>query len=370
MKRQLPKYRILYDKLRQEITSGSLPSGRKLPSKRTLAASYGLSLVTVEHALELLEQEGYVASRERSGVTVIYRAGEFLKTPDAIPEENSPSGADRHASQRKTGRASLTGEPFPTFPISVLSKTARKVISEQESGLLVKSPNEGLLRFRTAISDYLDRNRGIRVTPDEIFIGSGAEYLYGLIVEALGPEKTFGIEDPSYEKIRLVYERKGVKIEALKLGKDGIRTEELMRSKADVLHISPFRSFPSGVTAGASKKQEYLDWLKKGKRVIVEDDFESEFSLLRKPEDTVYALSAGRNVIYLNSFSRTISPALRVGYMVLPRALTGVFRKRVGFYSCTVPVFEQLLITELLESGDFERHLNRIRRNLRKAGES
>lgn len=346
------KYMKLYEALRTEIVSGALPYGHKLPSKRTLSETYGYSLVTVEHALELLQWEGYTASRERSSVRVIYRADEFLTAPEAsaLPAPAEPAAET---------------PLFPPFPFSVLSKTARKVISERAEDILVKPPNEGLLLFRTAISNYLARNRGIRTAPDRIVIGSGAEYLYGLIVEAVGENRTFGIEDPSYEKIRLVYERKGVRIEPLKLGKDGIDSRALKASEADILHISPFRSFPSGVTAGASKKQEYLNWLRAGDRIIVEDDYESEFSLLRKPEDTVYGLSGGQNVIYLNSFSRTVSPALRVGYMVLPEALAPVFKERVGFYSCTVPTFEQYLLTELLESGVFERHLNRIRRELR-----
>ena len=178
MKRETPKYRILYDKLRQEITSGSLSYGRKLPSKRVLAASYGLSIVTVEHAVELLEQEGYVTSIERSGVRVIYRAGELLET--------------RGTGEHKAGPVTNKPEPVTdegegntgSFPISVLAKAARKVISEREAELLIKPPGEGLRLFRTAVSDYLDRNRGIHALPEQIIIGSGSEYLYGLIVEA------------------------------------------------------------------------------------------------------------------------------------------------------------------------------------------
>ena len=135
-----------------------------------------------------------------------------------------------------------------------------------------------------------------------------------------------------------------------------------MATEATVLHITPYRSFPSGVTASASKRREYLRWAEAGDRYIVEDDFESEFSLLRKPEETVFARSRSQNVIYLNTFSRTVSPSLRVGYMVLPRKLLPVFEMRVGFYSCTVPAFEQYVLAELLEGGDFERHINRIRR--------
>lgn len=352
------KYMRLYEALRSEITSGSLPYGRKLPSKRALSEEYGYSLITVEHSLELLCREGYVSSKERSGFFVTYRSGEWFTGPGERGEENAFSGGEASPDSWSRG--------IRPFPFSVLSKIMRKVLADRGELLLKKSPNEGLYCFRKAISDYLYRNRGISARPEAIVIGSGAEYLYGLIVEAFGKERIFGLEDPSYEKIRKVYERKGVRTELLSLGSGGIDSEALSGTKAGILHISPFRSFPSGITASASKKQEYLRWVREGDRLIVEDDFESEFSLLRKPEDTVFGLSGGERVIYLNTFSRTVSPALRVGYMVLPEDLLPVLLEKTGFYSCTVPSFEQYVLTELLTSGDFERHINRIRRELRK----
>ena len=140
----------------------------------------------------------------------------------------------------------------------------------------------------------------------------------------------------------------------------------LAASAADVLHVTPFHSWPTGVTAPAAKRYEYLDWARRGERFIVEDDFESEFSLLRKPEETVFAATQMQNVIYLNTFSRTVSPSMRVGYMVLPERLVPVFREKVGFYSCSVPAFEQYVLAELLKNGEFERHINRVSRRERK----
>ena len=197
-------------------------------------------------------------------------------------------------------------------------------------------------------------------------IGSGAEYLYGLIVQLLGRERVFALEDPSYDKIRRVYQAHGVTCEMLRLGSDGIRSDELTRASATVLHVTPFHSFPSQVTASAGKRLEYLRWAKERGGYIVEDDFDSEFSVSSKSEDTLFALEPERSVIYMNTFSKTIAPSMRVGYMVLPPALSERFRREVGFYSCTVPVFEQYVLAELIGSGDFERHINRIRRRRRK----
>ena len=171
---------------------------------------------------------------------------------------------------------------------------------------------------------------------------------------------------PGYDRHFGIVSQFGFECVCVPLGEDGIRGDALSRTPSTVLHITPFRSFPTGITASASKRSAYIRWASEGDRYIVEDDFESEFSLLRKPEETVFSRSERQNVIYMNTFSRTISSSLRVGYMVLPRALLPLFCQRVGFYSCTVPAFEQYVLAELIDSGDFERHINRMRRKKRR----
>jgi len=346
-------YMQLYRRLRGDIVSGAYPHGSKLPSKRLLAESAGVSLVTAEHAYAILCDEGYIESRERSGYYVSYRARDCFPGVDAPPLPEQP------AVHTEGGE----------FPFSVLARTMRRVLSDHAEGLLVKSPNNGCAALRQAICDYLARSRGIRVKPSQVVIGSGAEYLYGLIVQLLGRERVYGVESPSYDKIRRVYEANGVVCEALRLGADGVRTDELARARATALHVTPFHSFPSGVTASAGKRAEYIRWAQERDGFIIEDDFDSEFTLSSKAEDTVFSLEPERSVIYLNTFSKTIAPSIRVGYMVLPPALTDAFERRVGFYSCTVPLFEQYVLAELLRSGDFERHLNRVRRKRRRQQE-
>lgn len=343
-------YLQLYHRLRDDIVGGVYPHGSKLPSKRQLAEDTGVSLVTVEHAYAILCDEGYLESRQRSGYFVAYRAGDCFPGAGTEPPR-------LEADFRATG-----GE----FPFSVLAKTMRRVLSDYGESLLVKSPNNGCAALRQAISDYLARSRGIRVRPSQIVLGSGAEYLYGLIVQLLGRDRVYGVESPSYEKIRRVYQANGVAVDPLRLGTDGIRTDELARTEATVLHVTPFHSFPSGVTASAGKRTEYIRWAQERCGCIVEDDFDSEFTLSSKAEDTVFSLEPERSVIYLNTFSKTIAPSIRVGYMVLPPALLDAFERSVGFYSCTVPLYEQYVLAELLRSGDFERHLNRVRRRRRK----
>jgi GntR family transcriptional regulator/MocR family aminotransferase len=252
------------------------------------------------------------------------------------------------------------------FPLSVLSKTMRKILTEHGDLLLEKSQNYGCTELREAIGRYLARNKGITIDTEQIIIGSGSEYLYGLIVELFGRSRVFAIESPSYKKIEQVYKATELNFELLPLTQTGIESEALSSTTADVLHTTPYRSYPSGVTATASKRHEYVRWASREGRYIIEDDFESEFSVSTKPTETLFSLSKNDNVIYLNTFSKTISPSLRVGYMVLPKHLVKVFEEKLGFYSCTVSTFMQYVLTELIDNGDFERHINRVRRRIRK----
>lgn len=351
-----PAYVQLYRQLRDDIVQGLYPYSAKLPSKRLLADETGVSVITVEHAYALLCDEGYVESRERSGYFVCFRPGDGFASvaePEHLPLHPPVLSSAPPVSQE-------------SFSYPLLARTMRKVMSEYGDVLLQKSPNQGCLALRDAIRQYLMRSRGIVADTGQIVIGSGSEYLYGLIASLLGRERTYAIESPSYHKIQQVYLACDVKIEALPLGRDGIKSSALETTCADILHITPYRSFPSGVSASASKRHEYLRWADVPNRYIIEDDFESEFSVSRKAEETLFAHTKKENVIYMNTFSKTISPALRASYMVLPKPLVPLFDEKLGFYSCTVPTFEQYVLTELLNSGNFERHINRVRREKRK----
>lgn len=351
-KEKRPVYLQLYNQIRDDIVNDILHYNGKLPSIRGLAEETGVSTVTVEHAYALLCDEGYVEPRERSGFVVCFR---------------KKDGFAAAASFSQKYHTAYRAEPsHPEFSLSVLSKTMRRVLTEHGDLLLEKSPNLGCAELREAIKSYLGRNRGITVDVEQIVIGSGSEYLYGLIVELLGRNRVFAIESPSYKKIEQVYKATEIQYELLPLTHTGIDSKALGETSADILHTTPYRSYPSGVTATASKRHEYVRWASEDNRYIIEDDFESEFSVSTKPTETLFALSKRDNVIYLNTFSKTISPSLRVGYMVLPKHLVSVYEEKLGFYSCTVPTFMQYVLTELLNNGDFERHINRVRRKMRK----
>ncbi len=341
-------YLKIYEQLKKEIIAGVYPYGSRLPSKRTLAEEMGTSVIPVEHAYELLCEEGYAQARARSGHFAVYREDDMITNPEPQKAKPVPLSPARAAKS--------------DFPYTVLAKTMRRVLLDYQAKIMIKSPNHGCPELRQALSLYLKRSCKMEARPEQILIGSGAEYLYGLAVQLLGRGRIFGIENPSYEKIRRVYRANAVSCDLLKLGPDGIRTADLEKTRATVLHVTPFHSFPSGITASVSKRMEYLRWAEKRGGFIIEDNYDAELTVSRKNEDTLFSLSKEGRVIYLNTFSKTIAPSIRVGYMVLPERLLEDFGRKLGFYSCTVPVFEQYVLAELLQSGDFERHINRVRR--------
>ena len=367
-----PAYLQLYHQLRDDITGGICPYGTRLPSKRFLAAETGTSVITVQHAYDLLADEGYIESRERSGFFVSYREHELF--PAANTAANAAAGRigtlempEIHEISDIPLRGPVVSPEEEQFPFSVLARTARRVLSERGESLLQRSPNSGTIELREAIAQYLVRSRRINVLPEQIVIGSGSEYLYNLIVQMLGRDRVFALEDPSYEKIRLVYEASGVQCRMIPMDWEGVRLGALGRTEASVLHVTPFNSYPSGITATASRRAGYIRWAAGKDRFIIEDDFDSEFSMSTKAEDTLFSLEPLKSVIYMNTFTRTISPAVRVGYMVLPAELSTAMQEKISFYSCTVPVFTQHMLAELIRSGDFERHINRVRRRRRQA---
>lgn len=359
------KYYYLYSAIKEDILSGNLKQNEKLPSKRSLAEHLGISLITVENAYQMLKDEGYIESRERSGYFVA----------EIIPMRRNPK-EKKKLDLLEVGDAGNRAETKETmFPESVYFKTVRSVLTEYGSELLEKSPNEGCAILRNAIAKYLLRYRGIFAQPEQIIIGSGAEHLYSTVVRLFGQEKVYGIENPSYKQIRMVYEGMGAQCELLQMGEEGILSTELERTNADILHVTPFHSYPSGVTASVRKRHEYLEWAKqttgtspksdskKSERIIIEDDFDSEFFMPGKPIDTLYMSDDNQSVIYINTFSKSLSPSIRIGYMILPEKYLEKYKETMGDFSCTVPVLDQYVLAEFIERGHFEQHLNRVRRH-------
>ena len=350
------KYLSLYRRLKDDILRGVHAPGSRLPSKRALAERYGVSVITVEYAYRQLIDEGYVYTRERSGYFVQPIAG--LR----------PSSGANRAPLCLLPEEDDVDTDGTAFPYSLWFRILRRVMADYGERLVARSPDKGCARLRNAIAAYLLRSRGMFAQPEQIIVGSGSEQLYASVARVLGEGRIYGIEFPSYEKIEAVYAGAGAAVERLPLAPDGIDSGSLAASRADVLHVTPFHSYPSGATAPAAKRYEYLAWAAGRNRWIIEDDFDSEFFLSGTPPETLWSMDKDGCVIYINTFSKSLSPSMRMGYMILPGKLLPQYDERLGGFSCTVPLLEQYALAEFIDGGYFEQHLSRRRKRLAEAG--
>lgn len=352
----LARYDYLYRCIREDILAGRLRAGEKLPSKRTLASNLQTAVVTVENAYAQLIAEGYVLAREKRGYFVA-----AVELHRGAPEKSSPKAPPPPAREwlldLRHGGSGTEG-----FPFSVWARLMRRVLSEQGEALLRATPPNGARELREAIARQLYRFRGIRAEAEQIVVGAGTEYLYNLIVQLLGREAVYGVEDPGYSKAARIYALSGAQAVGLLMDEGGVRLSSLEQSGAQILHISPNHQFPTGTVTPIARRQSLLRWAQaQPDRCIIEDDYDSEFRFSLRPIPTLKSIDRTGRVLYVNTFSRTLAPSLRISYMVLPDALAARYRERLGFYSCTVPAIEQYTLARFLDEGFFDSHLNRMR---------
>ena len=346
----VPLYEALYRCIRQDILSGRLATGEKLPSKRALATHLEVSKITVEAAYNQLLAEGYIRSQEKVGYFV-----------EALQKQNAAPVWKEAQEEKNEDLIDLTGDSPSHFPFSVWSSLQREVMLDLGEGLLLPLHKQGLPSLRNAIARHLNQFRGMQVDPDNILIGAGTDFLYNLLVQLLGRDKRYGVEEPGYSKIQKIYEAAGATCNLLGLDREGVDPEDL--GDTQVLHISPSHHFPSGIVMSHNRRQALLNWaVEEEDHWIIEDDYDSEFRFNAHPMPALHTLNGGEKVIYLNTFSKTLAPSIRISYMVLPGPLMEEFRRKLGFYSCTVPSFEQYTLERFLSRGYFEKHLNRMRK--------
>ena len=346
----VPLYEALYRCIRGDILSGKLRPGEKLPSKRALAQNLEVSKITVEGAYSQLLAEGYIRAREKVGYFVEALPGiQPARRPlpaGEVPEAPLP--------------VDLTGSYPERFPFSVWSRLQRAVLLDWGERLLLPLPNQGIADLRCAIAGHLADFRGMAVDPEDILIGAGTDFLYNLLIQLLGRDKIYAVEDPGYGKIRRIYAAGGVRCVSAPMDRQGVRPECL--GDARVLHISPSHHFPTGLVTPAARRQQLLQWARDAGGYIIEDDYDSEFRFDAHPMAAMYTLDHSGRVIYMNTFSKTLAPSIRISYMILPPALMQRFRAELSFYSCTVSSFEQYTLARFLTEGHFEKHINRMRK--------
>lgn len=392
-----PIYMQIYQYIKNEILLHHLTPGTKLPSKRALAAQLGISTITVEGAYGQLASEGYIYSKLKSGYFIspvenyrqsmkffdqkqnldnsIYpETGFFMPEKPLRQEEKSNeklllASLDEHPSAiaaPHTVDLSSNSLLAENFPFSTWSRLLRHTISEKQHLLLTKSPTVGVAPLRQAIANHLRHFRGMNISPSQIVIGAGTEYLYELLIKLIGRDKIYCVEDPGYQKLRKIYGDNGACCIALPIDQQGMSVTALNAMNCDVIHISPSHHFPTGIITPISRRYELLGWAAAGQRYIIEDDYDTEFRLVGRPIPSLFSIDMSSKVIYMNTFSKSLASTIRISYMVLPWPLMEKFNKKLNYLSCTVSTFEQYTLAEFINQGYFERHINRMRNSYKK----
>ncbi|MGI5963641.1 MAG: PLP-dependent aminotransferase family protein [Lawsonibacter sp.] len=358
---RLSRYDYLYRCIKDDILTGRIKAGERLPSKRILAQHLETAVVTVENAYGQLIAEGYVSAKEKRGYYV--NQMEKRKEPD-----HEVGKKQTIVSEQVKWQFDLKGEGSGAegFPFSVWAKLMRQVLTEEGERLLQALPHSGVMELRRAIARHVYQFRGIAAQPEQIVVGAGTEYLYNLLVQLLGRDQIYGIEDPGYSKAVKIYQLNGASCVSIPVDEKGAQPDAVEQSDVQVLHISPNHQFPTGTVMPIARRQRLLNWAKdEPRRYIIEDDYDSEFRFTGLPIPTMQSIDTGGRVIYINTFSRSLAPSLRISYMILPEGLLTLYQSRLGFYSCTVPAIEQYTLARFLEEGRFEAHINRMRGSYR-----
>ena len=366
-------YEHLYKCIRNDILCGNLSMGEKLPSKRNFAKNLGISTITVENAYAQLIAEGYIYSIPKKGYFVsdihtilpVEQMHPFEEDNGSSSSIDSPSmiqKADMEESLHFAVDFTSNQTDSEYFPFSIWSRLIRELLSDSQQKLMINPPCGGILELREAIARHLKDFHGLHVSPEQIIIGAGTEYLYGILIQLLGFDKKYAIEDPGYHKIAKIYNSHNVDCDYIAMDDSGIRISELEEKNIDVIHISPSHQFPTGITMPIGRRYELLGWASKApSRYIIEDDYDSEFRLTGQPIPTLQSIDVLEKVIYINTFTKTQASTVRISYMVLPKHLVKAYYAKMQFYSCTVSNFEQYTLAQFMNSGSFEKHINRLR---------
>ena len=374
----VPLYEQLYKLIKADIAAGRLRANEKLPSRRSFAANLGVSTMTVENAYAQLSAEGYIYTLPKKGYFVSDIQAPYL-IPEQAPAAAAGSGIQLHEN--------LSGSPAPAkeipdssliadftsnqtakenFPFSIWSRLIRELLTDSRYDLLTNAPSGGAWELRQAIAAHLHDYHGMQVSPRQVIIGAGTEYLYGLLIQLLGFDCIYGVEDPGYRKIAKIYGSYHVRCAYIPMDDQGVMLQALDQSGVDVIHVSPSHQFPTGITMPAARRYGLLSWAARASsRYIIEDDYDSEYRLTGQPIPPLQSIDSLEKVIYINTFTRTLSSTVRISYMVLPPHLLARYEQKMSFYSCTVSNFEQYTLAAFISRGYFEKHLNRTRNDYR-----
>ncbi len=371
-------YEQIYEYIREEIIRGELHKDEKLPSSRSLAANLGVARSTVDFAYSQLADEGYIKARRSSGFYVcgietvpggagnlsLSAAEEAPKTPET--GESLHSGSDMYPAGSPAGAGaidfSIRDIDMTAFPYATWRRILRGLMGPESADLFGKGDPQGDIRLREMITHYLHLSRGVVCSPGQVVIGAGNDYLLTMLRFLIGEKKTVAMENPSYLRAARIFQGLNYKVEYLPSDGDGISPLCLEKSGCDLAYVMPAHQFPMGTVMPYTRRAELLKWAASAEeRYLIEDDYDSEFRYRGRPIPALQSMDSIGKVIYFGTFSKSIAPAIRVGYMVLPGKLAAEFADRCGFLSSTVSRVDQSVLEAFISGGYFERHLNRMR---------
>lgn len=356
-------YEHLYKCIKNDILQGTLTPGDRLPSKRSFAKNLNISTITIENAYAQLLGEGYVYSIPKKGYFIADITNP-IKTISTFNSEKLSLSAHKPSFYADF----LSNQTNPdNFPFSIWARLMREIISEKSMELMTNSPCGGIMELRHSIAKHLVQFRGMTVAPEQIIIGAGTQYLYGLLIQLLGHDKRYAVEDPGYKKISQIYSSNHVKCSYIPMDEHGICIPALEEANADIIHLSPSHHYPTGIITPISRRYELLGWAAKSDtHYIIEDDYDCEFRFMGKPIPSLQSIDVMEKIIYINTFTKSLASTIRISYMVLPKHLLDKFYTELSFYSCTVSNFEQYTLARFIQEGYFEKHINRMRIYYRK----
>ena len=384
-KSDAPFYHQIYETIRRSILSGGLPSGRQLPASRLLAKQLGVSRMTIVNAYEQLLAEGYLEGRMGAGTFVsAHLPEEFLQTSGFKRLEHQEKPLTRkvilsaYGSKlaqnskiilRHHGATALV--PFQhgvaaldEFPFGVWAKIAQKWQKRPPAPVLSYGDAVGFQPLRETVAAHLAAARGVRCTPEQIIITNGTQQALDLISRIfLSESEDVCLEDPGYIGARDIFAATGARIVPVPIDDEGfdVQTARRRSPKARLIYVTPSHQFPLGVTMSLVRRLSLLEWARERDAFIIEDDYNSEYRYSGRPLPSLQGLDRDGHVIYIGTFSKTIFPALRLGYLVAPTDLVEVFAAARTLADLHSPVIEQAILAEFISEKHFARHIRRMR---------
>ena len=354
-----PLYEQIYQYIKDEIRGGRLTAGSRLPSTRVLADNLKVSRSTTQMAYEQLLSEGYIEAVPCRGYFV---AG--IEELVEVKGQETGSFVPEPAGSREQYRVDFSprGIDLDSFPFNTWRKISKNTLVDDNKEMFAGGDPQGERSLRAAIGSYLHSARGVNVRPEQIIIGAGSEYLWLLLSQILGMNHKIAMENPTYKQAYRVFNGMGYPVAPVEMDRYGMDVAQLEKSGADVAYVMPAHQYPTGIVMPVRRRQELLAWACGGEgRYLIEDDYDSEFRYKGKPIPALQGMDGRERVIYSGTFSKSVAPAIRVSYLVLPKPLLAVYRERVNFYTSTVSRIDQNILYQFMMGGYYERHLNRMR---------